>query len=293
MLHATKLFSLRFADDSNLIGMGKNREETERDINSELEKLYNWFCQNKLTLHPDKSRFIVHTKDKIVNIKLGNRNLMRCGYGLQEEGVKFLGVTIDENLDWKLQVAAVKKKISKGNYLLWRYKNKLSVKMKKTIYESFIRTHLAYCLTVWGANKTGELQDLKKQLKKTWSKIGQRKQHTNSRLIEHNILKLDDELRINESKVIWRWEKRKLPKGLRDILIEIDGHNLRSRKFSRPIAWKNNSLAYRLATLATKSIDEISIARSKKGLCKKLRKKYHLIEYAIPCRIRNCQNCAQ
>ena len=50
MLHATKLFSLRFADDSNLIGMGKNREETERDINSELEKLYNWFCQNKLTL---------------------------------------------------------------------------------------------------------------------------------------------------------------------------------------------------------------------------------------------------
>jgi hypothetical protein len=142
-------------------------------------------------------------------------------------------------------------------------------------------------------SKTSELQNLKKQLKKTWSKIGQRKQHTNSRLIEHNILKLDDELRINESKVIWRWEMRKLPRGLRDILIEIDGHNLRNQKFSRPIAWKNNSLANRFATLATKSIDEISIARSKKGLCKKLRKKCHLIDYAIPCRIRNCQNCTQ
>ncbi len=101
-----------------------------------------------------------------MNIRLGNRNLMRCGYGLQEEGVKFLGVLIDENLDWKLQVNLVKKKISKGNYILWRYRNKLTVNMKKTIYESFIRTHLTYCLSVWGAKKTGTLNELKNRSKK-------------------------------------------------------------------------------------------------------------------------------
>ncbi len=101
---------------------GQNREETEEYINEELRKLYDWFCNNKLTLHPDKSRYIVHTKDKIVNIKLGNKQIMRCGYNLQEEGVKLLGVTIDENLDWKLHMNQVKKKISKGNYLLWRHK---------------------------------------------------------------------------------------------------------------------------------------------------------------------------
>ncbi len=59
---------------------------------------------------------------------------MRCGYGLQEEGVKFLGVIIDENLDWKLQISNVKKKIGKGNYLLWRYKNRTTILMKKVIY---------------------------------------------------------------------------------------------------------------------------------------------------------------
>jgi len=64
-------------------------------------------------LHPDKSRFVVHTKEKQLNIKLGGKNLMRCGYGLQEEGVKFLGVMIDENLDWKLQVSSVKKRLVK------------------------------------------------------------------------------------------------------------------------------------------------------------------------------------
>ena len=114
MFLSTSLFSIRFADDSNLVGHGNNKEETEQVINSELEKLYNWFCKNKLTLHPDKSRFIVHTRDRIMNIKLGGKNLMRCGYGLQEEGVKFLGVTIDENLDWKLQVNNVKKRLERG-----------------------------------------------------------------------------------------------------------------------------------------------------------------------------------
>ena len=131
MYLSTSLFSLRFADDSNLVGVGNNRDLTEIYINKELEKLYNWFCKNKLSLHPDKSRYIIYTRDKLITLKLGGKNLMRCGYGLQEEGVKFLGVLIDENLDWKLQCKSVKKKIGKGNYLLWRYKNKLTIPMKK------------------------------------------------------------------------------------------------------------------------------------------------------------------
>jgi len=109
MLLATKLFTLRFADDTNAVGVGDTKEQTEVYINRELEKLYNWFCQNKLTLHPDKSRYIVYTRDKQVEIQLGGKKMMRCGYNQQEEGVKFLGVTIDENLDWRLQCKNIKK----------------------------------------------------------------------------------------------------------------------------------------------------------------------------------------
>jgi hypothetical protein len=59
MFLSTTLFSLRFADDSNLVGQGNDRENTENEINEELNKLHTWFCKNKLTLHPDKSRYIV------------------------------------------------------------------------------------------------------------------------------------------------------------------------------------------------------------------------------------------
>jgi len=216
---------------------------------------------------------------------------MRCGYGLQEEGVKFLGVIIDENLDWKLQVNLVKKKISKGNYILWRYRNKLSINMKRTIYESFIRTHLTYCLSVWGAKKTSTLSELKKQIKKIWSKIGQRKQHTNERLMEHKILKLEDELKIAEVKLIWRWIKNRIPLGLKNIIVERDSINLRNRHFIREANWKHESIAYRLATCAKKEIKEIEIARSKKGLAKKYKNNCILVEYNIQCRIRNCLIC--
>ncbi len=293
MFLSTGLFSLRFADDSNFVGEGNDREETERNINAELIKLHTWFCKNKLTLHPDKSRYIVHTKDKLFNIKLGGKSLMRCGYGMQEEGVKFLGVIIDENLDWKLQISNVKKKIGKGNYLLWRYKNRTTIPMKKVIYESFIRSHLTYCLSVWGAKKSQTLTELKKLVKKSWTKIGMRKQHTNERLKEHRILKLEDELRISEAKIIWRREKQKIPKGLTNILAENTTVTLRQRQFYRQPNWKLDSISSRLAIRAKKEIKDIEIAKSKKGLVKKYKNKICLIDYNIPCRTRNCFICSQ
>jgi hypothetical protein len=292
MNKSTNLFSLRFADDSNIVGHGSNKEETERLVNLELEKLYSWFCKNKLTLHPDKSRIIVHTRDKLLDIKLGGKTLMRCGYGLQEEGVKFLGIYIDENLDWHLHANYVKKKIAKGNYLLWRYRIKLSNNMKKTIYESFVRSHLTYCISIWGAKKSTKLTELKTQLKKIWKKIGTYPQHTNAKLIEHGILRLEDELKIAEIKIIWRWNNKKIPKGLANIIQEREVVQLRNRQFVRNNNWKHDSISYRLATRAKNEIKDIVIAKSKKGLTKKYKKSI-LLNYNIPCNTRNCYICSR
>ncbi len=74
------------------------------------------------------------------------------------------------------------KKIGKGNYLLWRHRKKLTTNMKRTIYESFVRCHLTYWLSTWGAKKSAENTVLTKQVKKIWSKMGNRFQHTNERL---------------------------------------------------------------------------------------------------------------
>ncbi len=103
-------------------------------------------------------------------------------------------------------------------------------------------------------------------IKKSWVKIGKRKQHTNERLIEHRILKLEDELKIAEAKIIWRWDKKKISLGLSSIIEERHDNRLRNRQFVRDHRWTQDSIAYRLSTRASKEIKDIEIAKSKKGL---------------------------
>jgi hypothetical protein len=103
----TNLFTIKFADDSTFLGSGTSRDAVENLVNSELEKISAWFSSNRLTLHPNKSKFLVHSRDKLIDIKINNVHLQRSGYGLQEESVKLLGVEIDENLDWQRQIQAI------------------------------------------------------------------------------------------------------------------------------------------------------------------------------------------
>ena len=110
----TKLFSMKFADDSSFIGSGTSRDEVQSLVNNELKKVSDWFVANRLTLHPSKSKFLVHSRDKLIEIRLNDTVLQRSGYGLQEESVKLLGVDIDENLDWKCHEQAVIKKLIRG-----------------------------------------------------------------------------------------------------------------------------------------------------------------------------------
>jgi len=213
---------------------------------------------------------------------------MRCGYGLQEESVKFLGLNIDENLDWSCHIKNVVKKISKGRYLLWRYK-KLGLSTMKLIYECFVRCHLLYCLVVWGNATPTKLKPLTSALSKCWRNIGSFKQHTLHRLKEHNILKLEDELVVQESKIIWRWEKLKLPSSLRPI-IEERHDNLRGRRFNYPRGANPSSVILRLNKRATSSINSISTFKTKKTMSKNIKNKI-LEGYSFVCRRRNCFIC--
>ena len=285
----TNLFTIKFADDSNFIGTGNTRYAVELLVNTELEKVSDWFTSNRLTLHPGKSKFLVHSRDKLIDLKLNGISLQRSGYGLQEESVKMLGIEIDENLDWRCHTQSVVKKISKGNYLLWRYKSKLSDNLKKIINESFVRCHILYGITIWGGASAQVLKPVEKMLAKIWSKFGKKKLHTLTRLKNHGLLKLSDELSIQESKIIWKWDKKKIPKSLMDIISErVD--NLRGRRFNINRNYKTGNISYRLAKRANNFISIISPPKTKKSLAKKLRKEI-LSSYVYNCRQRNCFIC--
>jgi len=96
--------------------------------------------------------------------------------------------------------------------------------------------------------------------------------HTLNRLNKFGLLKLSDELKLQESKVVWKWNLKKLPKSLNGILSERHD-NLRGRRFNLNRNWKSGSISKRIANRANLSISELAIFRTKITLTKNIKQK--------------------
>ena len=54
------MFSIRlYADDTSLIGSGKNMDDLLYQINLELPNMHDWVCANKLTLNLKNTKYLV------------------------------------------------------------------------------------------------------------------------------------------------------------------------------------------------------------------------------------------
>ena len=67
-LSSNYLSFILFADDTNIFLRHKDLATLTRMINQELSHVSSWFNANKLTVHPDKSKFIIfHPRRKQIN----------------------------------------------------------------------------------------------------------------------------------------------------------------------------------------------------------------------------------
>ena len=63
--NATELLTFLFADDTSGLIFGKNLQELVQRMNSEINKLANWFRANKMAVNISKTKYIIfHTKGK-------------------------------------------------------------------------------------------------------------------------------------------------------------------------------------------------------------------------------------
>jgi hypothetical protein len=85
------------------------------------------------------------------------------------------------------------------------------------------------------------------------------------RIKTHSILKLEDELEVQETKIVWEWETGKLSPGSRQILME-KTDNLRGRRFQRPNRMRPKSICVKLklAYLSEAKIEQVKNVKNKK-----------------------------
>jgi hypothetical protein len=140
-----------FVDDTNLFCSNKSFTDLINVVNSELIKVCAWFRANKLSLNATKTNYICFgSRRKYI---VSDPNVVVTIDGVKIEKVshtKFLGVFIDERLNWKYHTSQVSLKICKSLGVLNRAKNVLSQKLLLTLYSTMIHPYLVYCNIVWG-----------------------------------------------------------------------------------------------------------------------------------------------
>ena len=139
-----------FADDTTVYHSSTNLNELIGLIEEDLVTLTDWFCVSKLSLNVNKTNLLVFSpKAKIISnemtIKLGGQIIRRVN------NAKFLGIHIDDELQWGAHIDHLSKKLASGSYAINAVKRLLPIHNLKQLYFSLIHSHLSYGLLLWGS----------------------------------------------------------------------------------------------------------------------------------------------
>ena len=103
-----------FADYTNMFCSNENVEVLQDTLNRELAKLFVWFSINKLSLNLGKTNYMLFRSrppDLELHLKINNAEIPKV------TATKFLGIIIDDRLNWKPQIQSVKSKLSSILYV--------------------------------------------------------------------------------------------------------------------------------------------------------------------------------
>jgi hypothetical protein len=153
-LATTQSDIILFADDSNLFAHSKTITEVQVTLNNEMPKLVTWLQANRLSLNIDKTHAMIFgTKNKQIknsfNIQIEGKSLLTVSK------TKFLGVIIDDQLNWKHHITYTSKKIAKAIGIISIARRVFNKKTLVNLYYAFVYPYLIYGNVVWGkAGKT-------------------------------------------------------------------------------------------------------------------------------------------
>ena len=133
-----------YADDTCVTIASENLNDLVRDVKNELENISNWMRINKLSLNVSKSEFMVvgHRRklnkvgNEVSNIVLNNEVIKRVAK------IKYLGININESLNWEEQYKTVKKELKGGISSLRKLKDILPQRKLEQVCKVLFEGHL-------------------------------------------------------------------------------------------------------------------------------------------------------
>ena len=141
-----------YADDANIIINGANIADIVQQLNELCNIIPNCVISNGLAL-----KYMLFSRQNIElpdEFKILNKKIDRV------KEVRFLGVIVDEKLNWSAHIKTLKSKMSRYIGILCKIKKLLPIQAKMQIFQSLIQYHLNYCSIVWGFTAKSNIESL-------------------------------------------------------------------------------------------------------------------------------------
>ena len=139
-----------FADDTSLYDYNRDIKQLVSAAKAKIKKLYCWCVCNKLTINASKTNFILfHTRNKaaypeLTEISTDVMTIKRV------KCTKYLGLFIDENLNWHQHVDFLCKDLVKYFGIFNNVKYFVTQRMARQLYFAFIFSRINYGISVYG-----------------------------------------------------------------------------------------------------------------------------------------------
>ena len=204
-----------FADDTSLYYSCKNTSNLEETINGELSKISDWLSANRLSLNVGKSKLLFYTnknRDTLngIKIKIRNEELKEVDHA------KYLGVIMDNKLNWAMHINNIKLRLSKGISMLAKIRHYIPESALRSLYFTFINSHIDYNLLNWGTASPTALDTISSKTRKAIRIISFKdKDDTALPLFkQHSILPLLKNLEMKQAFFMWKLSNGMLPPSL-------------------------------------------------------------------------------
>jgi hypothetical protein len=152
-----------FADDTALCYRRDSWDQIEREMNLDLAALQWWFSTNSMLLSPEKTKFVNFSLRQDINfqnpivykcLKCLSSNtfcISKCAIVGRVNCIKYLGLTLDQELNWKQHIFTLKQKLNNTLRIFYFLNNLFnSVSILRMIYFSIVHSRIDYGLTYWG-----------------------------------------------------------------------------------------------------------------------------------------------
>jgi len=149
-----------FADDTSLFCKAKDYNKLEQNANKALEACNEWLQCNRLTLNTGKTHYLVFTKSKTesppIKLSLGQVIISRkCE-------TKYLGLIIQENLNWNNQIKSIINKINRLIPLFYHIRKLFPRDKVILIYKALVTSKINYSIELYGRKNSIWLKQLQK-----------------------------------------------------------------------------------------------------------------------------------